>query len=232
MPVTRRCKFSRLRWPYLLPAVALVAACSSSPERLEGQDSASVDFSGSWELDYSQSDNIQEQLNVLVREMRRRAERQNRGGNQSGGTVNIGGSGASVIALAQMADYVTQSQLLEVTQDEADILVKREGNFALGCDFADDTLQGESGPLGSEACGWDGHQLLFQVYLPDDLTIQHRLTLGPSGERLNIATTVVSSGAGFPFTVNRVYNRFDPTADGITCEQTLSRGRVCTTEAR
>ena len=87
-------------YPRILSCVALLlalTACSSAPERpLQAKNGSAVDFSGSWELDYSQSDNIQEQLNALVREMRRRAERQNRGGNQSGGTVNIGGSGASV----------------------------------------------------------------------------------------------------------------------------------------
>lgn len=214
---------------YLLLALA---ACSSTEQRqLPSQPTSEVDFSGSWELDYSQSDNIQAQLSALVREMRRRAERQSRGSNQPGASASMGGSGASVIALAQMADYVTQSQLLEISQDEEDILVKREGSFALGCDFLRNSLLNDSSPLGSEACGWDGHQLLFRVYLPEDLTIQHRLTLGPSGERLNIATTVVSSQARYPFTVNRVYNRFDPTLDGITCQQTLSKGRVCTTES-
>ena len=52
----------------------------------------------------------------------------------------------------------------------------------------------------------------------------------PQGERLQIATTVFSSQVSYPFTLDKVYRRFDPSVDGITCKQTLNRGRVCTTE--
>ncbi len=52
-----------------------------------------MDFSGSWEMDYSQSDNIQTKLDSMVRELRRQAERRSQGGNQ--GAIMVGGSGRS-----------------------------------------------------------------------------------------------------------------------------------------
>ena len=212
--------------------LVLLSGCSGQPRPLETRSTGPVDFSGSWELDYSQSDNLQARLNALVRELQRQSVPS---GYQQQTAVSIGSSGhnsgASIIGLAQMAEYITRSQLLEITQGEHDILVKREENFALACEFHPGRTYSLETPLGREACGWDGHQLLFRVFLPEGLTIQHRLTLDPAGDRLNIATTLVSDRVSRPFTVNRVYNRYDPTADGISCTLTLTRGRVCTTES-
>lgn len=219
---------------FSLLIVALLPGCSDQPRPLETRATGGpVDFSGSWELDYSQSDNLQARLHALVRELQRQSGPPVY--NQQPAAVSIGtsghNSGASIIGLAQMAEYITRSQLLEITQGDGDILVKREENFALGCEFHPGQTYALETPLGREACGWDGHQLLFRVFLPEGLTIQHRLTLDPAGDRLNIATTLVSDRVSRPFTVNRVYNRYDPSADGIRCTLTLTRGRVCTTES-
>jgi hypothetical protein len=215
-------------------AVLLLCACSSQQQKLAVQDEDRVDFSGSWELDYGQSDNVQARLNSLVRELRQQAERR-ANMNQQGGAA-IGGtgsnSGEAIIGLARMAELITQSQLLEIEQDEHNIKVKREENFALTCEFYPGQFHTVETPLGSEVCGWSGHQLVFRILLPEGLNIQHLMTMGPEGERLHIATTVLSSKVSYPFTVNRVYNRFDPGNSGIRCEMTVTRGRVCTTEAR
>jgi hypothetical protein len=231
---------SRSRLVHLVYVVLLAAACSSSETVLEGQGSKPVDFSGSWELDYSQSDNIQAELDSMVRELRRQAERRNRNAamtNQSpGAALVLGGgsenSGDSIIGLARMAELITRPPLLEIEQDERDITVKREESFALSCEFHAGQLHSVETPFGTEVCGWDGHQLVFRILLPEGLRIQHVLTLGPQSRRLNIATTVVSDQVSYPFTVNRVFNRFVPGNRGYRCTQTLSRGRVCTTEAR
>ena len=209
----------------------------SKAQRLQDRNGKSVDFSGHWEMDYSDSDNIQITLNNMVRELRRRAERQAKSNmnSRSSAGVNIGGtgynSGPSIIGLAQMADLITQSQLLKVTQEEYEIIIKRDETFALSCEFYGDYFQTVETPFGNEICGWDSHQLLFKILLPEGLSIQHRFTLGPSGERLNVATTVVSDRVSYPFTLNRVYNRFEPGESGFSCELTLTRGKVCTTEA-
>jgi len=225
---------------HLLVAIGgclLLCACGQTARAPQELTSKIVDLSGSWEMDYSQSDNVQAKLNSLVRELRRQMERQQKLSQQGAtGGVSMGGyganSGESIVGLARMAEMITGSSLLEIEQDENSIKVKREENFALACEFYPGQFHTEVTPLGSEICGWDDHQLVFKILLPEGLRIQHILTMGPEGERLGIATTVVSDQVSFPFTVNRVYNRFDPENNGIRCEMTLTRGRVCTTEAR
>lgn len=232
-------RHSRLIHPVLLLLAALLSACASEPEVekvLHGDNRQSVDFSGSWELDYSQSDNIQEEFDSLVRDLRREAERRQRGMNQGpGGGITVGGganSGVSVVGLARMADLVTQSPLLEVEQGEHKIRVKREENFSLACEFHAARFQSVETPFGTEICGWNNHQLVFRILLPDGLSIQHVMTLGATGQKLNIATTVVSDQVSYPFTLDRVYNRFVPGESGYRCTITLTKGKVCTTESR
>lgn len=219
---------------------ALLGGCASQPEVehvLRGENRQAVDFSGSWELDYSQSDNIQEEFDSLVRDLRRQAERRQRGMNQGPGAgVVVGGGGAnsgvSVVGLARMADLITQSPLLEVEQGEHKIRVKREENFSLVCEFHASQGQTVETPFGTEICGWNGHQLVFRMLLPEGLSIQHVMTMGASGQKLNIATTVVSDQVSYPFTLDRVYNRFVPGQSGYRCTITLTKGKVCTTESR
>jgi hypothetical protein len=230
--------------PYglLLVLCLFIAGCSSSavqkkPQAIN-QAEYVVDFSGFWELDYSKSDNIQDNLNALVRDVRKQNQQRAQAAGvyqQAVGGMIIGGpgdtnSGASIIGLAQMADLVTQSQLLEITQDEHKIKVKREEDFALTCEFYLGQYHTVETPLGSEICGWNRHQLIFKIVLPEGLTIQHVLSLGPDRQWMNIATTVISDRVTSPFTVNRVYARYQPRDDGYHCKMTISKGRVCTTE--
>lgn len=227
---------SALHTALLVATLAGLQACGQTPVKpLAGGNTTGADFTGSWELDLAQSDNIQLELDRLVRELRREAERraQARGDSRAGPiSYGAGLDGASIIGLAQMAEYITRSQLLEIDQGSHDIRIKREENFALTCEFHGAESHTTRTALGQEICGWDRHQLVFWVVLPEGLRINHRLSLGPDGERLNIATTVYSDQVTYPFTLNRVYHRFDPEADGISCEVTLTRGKVCTTESR
>jgi len=217
----------------LISCCLALAGCSGKQTVLQGQSSKVVDFSGSWELDYSQSDNIQVKLDALVRELRRQAERRSQGGGNQGAMV-VGGSGAnsgpSIIGLAQMAELITRSPLLEIEQSEHRVKIKRDENFALNCEFYPGQYHTVQTPLGSEICGWNAHQLVFKILLPEGLTIQHVMTVGASGQNLNIATTVISDQVSYPFTLNRVYHHFVPGSSGYTCKMTLTRGRVCTTE--
>ena len=210
----------------------LLSGCGSTADPLpQAQSAAAVDFSGAWEVDYSESENIRDSFDVLLRELQRQAERQNRNMQQGGGTLSVGASsGNSLYALARMAEIVTEPQLLDISQSKTEITIKREGSFALYCEFFPGELHRIESPLGSEVCGWDGHQLLFNIALPGGLSIYHRLTLGPQGERLQIATTLRSDQVSWPFNVDRVYRRYDPNSSGIRCKQTLTRGKVCTTE--
>ncbi len=225
----------------LLLVFVLLCGCGSPPAKrpgLQGDNSKAVNFSGSWELDYSQSDNTQQKLDSVVGELNREAQRRAQGNMQQGpvgGVITAGSgfdSGSSILGLARMADLITQSPVLEIVQDEHKILVKREEDFALSCEFYPGEYRKVETPFGIEACGWNAHQLVFKLLLPEGLSIQHVMTIGAAGQKLNIATTVVSSQVSFPFTLNRVYNRFQPGDSGFKCQETLTRGRVCTTGSR
>ena len=233
----------RLLLTLLASLCLFLAGCSSAPQKprpVVNQTDKAVDFTGFWELDFSQSDNIQVNLNDLVRDLRQQTQQRAQGTGvyqQAGPGMLIGGpgttnSGASIIGLAQMAELITESQLLEVEQDQHNIKVKRELDFALTCEFYPGQYHTVETPLGKEICGWDRHQLIFKILLPEGLTIQHVMSLGPDGQRLNIATTVISDQVTSPFTVNRVYVRYTPQDDGYSCKMTISRGRVCTTESQ
>lgn len=215
----------------LLPVMALIACSSTEAPLPRERTSAAVDFSGAWEVDFSQSENIRDSFDALLRELQRQVERQNRGMKQGGGSLSVNAnSGASLYALARMAEVVTEPQLLNISQSMTDVTVKREGSFALDCEFHPGQLDRRDSPLGRELCGWDDHQLVFQLYLPDGLSVYHRMTLDPGGDRLHIATTLRSDQVSWPFNVDRVYRRYDPNSGGIRCKQTLSKGKVCTTE--
>ncbi len=219
-------------------SLLLLAACSASSSRpIQPRSAAAVDFSGHWEMNYAQSDDIRTELNALVRDVRKQAKRRSTAAGDIGGAlINVGGGtgawGASVMALAQMADMVTQSTLMTIEQDDEAIEVKREGDYTLDCQFVGAQAYSSDSPLGRERCGWDGHQMIFTLYLPDGLNIRHRLTLSPNHQQLNVATTVVSAQVSQPFTLDRVYNRYDPAESGFHCKMTLTRGRVCTTESQ
>jgi hypothetical protein len=43
-------------------------------------------------------------------------------------------------------------------------------------------------------------------------------------------TRLSDPGTGHDFVVTKIFGRYDPAERGYTCTETLSRGRVCTTE--
>ena len=122
--------------------LALLAACAGEPEQkintIPPAPAGNTDFSGAWEIDYSRSDNSRQELEGLIRELRRQQERRQQSGNmnRSGPAVNIGGSGtnsgSSIIGLAEMADMITETTLLEIEQSPNLIQVKREGSVHTG----------------------------------------------------------------------------------------------------
>ena len=222
-------------------SVALLPGCGESPVRspaAQGQGVKAVNLSGSWEMDYGQSDNTQHELDRLLRELQREVERRTQGSMSQGpvgsGMV-IGGqgvnSGSSIVGLAQFADMITQTALLEIEQDDHGIRIRREGDADLTCEFLPGEFRLVETPFAQEVCGWQAHQLVFRLLLPDGLRIQHVMTAGANGQKLNVATTVATDQVTHPFTLNRVYNRFVPGESGFRCETTLTRGTVCTTKS-
>ena len=214
----------------VISLILLVAACGGTPTRpLSSAPEQRVDFSGHWEMDYGRSDDVDDQLQKLYREWQRAAERRanmDQRGNQPTIGVDVSRSFRKVVALAQLADNITESQVLDVEQSDIDIEIRRENDFTLSCIFSTGEPDIVLDELGSEICGWDSHQLIFVTRLPDGLNIRHRLTRSKDGDRLHIATTVSSKQAQ-PFTINRFYYRFSPLPENYSCEYTLSRGNVC-----
>ncbi len=215
-----------MRTPFVTLLFGLLVACGGEPVRSPTVSSSVLDFSGHWEMDYGRSDNVDAKLNALYREWQRAAERranmERRGQQAAVNPYNF----RSVVALARLADTITSSQVLEIEHTDIDIEIQRENDFTLSCVFREGEPEVVLDELGSEVCGWDAHQLVFHILLPDGLDIRHRLTMSERGDRLHVATRVGSKKAA-AFTVNRFYFRFNPLPENYSCEYTLSRGNVC-----
>ncbi len=217
-----------------LVCAAVLTACGSTPapEPQFYAPAKPVDMSGAWEVDHARSDNIQEQFNAIARQLQREAERRARAADRG---QTVGGpsfsSGRDLFALAEMAELITAPSLLDVVQTQSEVRLKRENSFALVCMIEQSAPVVTETPFGTEQCGWDGHQLFFDIALPDGLHIRHRITRSALADFLVIQTAVYSPSVKQPFIVNKVYNRYNPNNAGYRCTQTLSRGTVCTTEA-
>lgn len=215
---------------FAVAAGALLAACAQKPERPDLPDAtpvaALVDFSGSWDMDYSRGDNLTQTLTKLFRQLNRSAQ----GPATSNSRMRVGtstGSANSIITLARIADLVTRPELLEIEQTADAIEVGRLDEYAFTCNFGSRKPQVVETTFGTELCGWDGQKMVFHLTLPDNLTIVHRMTRSPDGRNLNIATTLTSPSSPVPFTLSRFYTRFDPLPPDYDCLETFSKKRVC-----
>jgi len=217
----------------LLMSATLVTACggTSGPPPQTYARADPVDMSGDWEVDHARSDNIQQRFNGLARQLQREMERRTRAaerGQAIGGSAVT--SGRDLLALAEMAELITAPTLLHVIQTASEVRLKRENTFGLVCNTDQRPPAITVTPVGTERCGWDGHQLFFDIALSDGLQIRHRITRSALAEFLVIQTAVYSPSVKQPFVVNKIYNRYDPRKAGYQCTQTLSRGTICTTE--
>jgi len=195
-----------------------------------------ADFSGSWEMDYSLNDSLEGKLDQYFYAMRRQMQRQS---GTAGADRRQGQSYAqmpnanTVVAMARFADQITRATTtLDIEQTYNHINVEREDSFALACEFGENEFDPYENLFGKEVCGWDGHQLVFHLNLPGGVAIQHRLTLGPKGEKLNVATTIYNDQVARPFTLNRVYMHFERLPSDFQCKQTVTKGKVCSLVSR
>ena len=216
---------------YLLLSIGLgcLASCASEPPPPASSSEPIVNFAGHWEVDYARSDSTQTQLNASFREVQRELRRQQeaveRGSAYQGSRI---GNLDTLVALAKMAELVTDADLLQVEQDARHVRIERENNFALSCDL--DGPESVPSQLGAEQCWWDGGQLHFAVLMPDGLSIHHRFTLSADAISLAQRTHLRAPGVARGLEVVRIFSRFDPSNRGYRCTETLSKGRVCTTE--
>lgn len=210
----------------------LLAACSS--DRIEPELVGTTDFSGSWELDGQMSDQVMERIRWLYEAARIQAERRQRNSanDKRVPKVVVNGPGQlgdveAIIKLGRLAELISRSTVLTIRQDDKKIVIERDDDFALVCDFA--LRWNTRSKLGQQSCRWYGDQILFQINLPDGLRVVHLLTLAQDTSRLNLSTTVYSDQASHPFTLNRVFMPFEPTQDHqYACEYSLANLNTCT----
>lgn len=196
-----------------------------------------LDFSGSWEKDFRRSDNWRDELN---RKMRMRQEAAQRQTSQSPrrnvvqppisvGSINLprsSGSTASVVELARLAEYVSRQTTLNITQTLDEIRITRRNDSTLVCGLGYEVIQTFANEFGVEACGWDQQQLVFQTTLPGELSIVHRFNVSSNRKELNLIITINSRNRE-SFSLVQAFTRYDAPAPDMQCDQTLSRGRVC-----
>ncbi|HJO12354.1 MAG: hypothetical protein QGG67_08885 [Gammaproteobacteria bacterium] len=186
-------------------------------------------FSGSWEKDFRRSDDWETELNRTIQQIQREAEllsRQSSGG-RSSGNLRSGRRGRSnVVDLARLAEFISRQSTITITQNNNEVRIEREGDAALICGLGEEIMESFSSKHGTEICGWEQRQLVFQISLTDSVTILHRFTVSSNNQSLNLVTSI-SSGNSTPFNLIQVFQRYDAPPDEFNCEQTLSRGIVC-----
>lgn len=204
----------------------LFAGCSGQPKidtsKRNFVAGIPIDLSGSWERDYSRSDDAQAVLNSMIRRINRPLPD---AGPNPYPTQNL----SKLVALAQLAELITRPDVLTITQNDYEISVARKDDFSMLCEFYDGYAKRTESDYGTEVCTWNGQQLQSHLVLPDGLLITHRFTRSADGQSLHVSTTVSSSGSSTPFTLNRVYVKFDAPESEFNCVETLSMKRVCST---
>jgi len=184
-------------------------------------------FAGSWQKDFARSDKWEEEVQRIIDQLNREMQRQQ--GRGDAGAVGMSGSRRGVgnlVAHARLAELITRQTTMRITQSGNEVRIERQGDAALVCSTLSDIENTFSSAHGSELCGWDRLQLVFQIMLAEGVLIEHRFSVDPSGEELSMLTSVSSRGSA-PFNLMTFYTRYEAPGDGINCVQTLSRGLVC-----
>lgn len=215
----------------LTTLLILVAACNTDPVQQEITRVASpVDMTGNWELDYAKSDNLQDQMNAVARQIRLEAARREQLAKEGRGFAGAPLPGRrDLITLARLAEIITEPTLLEVIQAEGRIRVKRDNSFALVCETDGSEVLVTTDLLGEQRCGWDSSQLFFMLNLQEGLEVTHRLSQSGEGDMLLLVTSVDTPNTRFPLIVRQFYKRYDPENLGFQCERSLTKGKICTT---
>jgi len=218
----------------LLALPAMGAGQDDSLPVLDLEQPLRLDFSGDWEKDFARSESWENELNRMLRIRQEQAARQQAGLSTGGGpavslgniNLNQGRGGAGIVDLARLAEYLTRQNTMHISQDRNRIRIDRKGEAPLVCSLEAGPITSFSSPQGTEICGWDDQQLVFQITLPDDLVIRHRLNVAADRSQLRMVTSVSSQGSA-PFNLIQSFNRYEAPPEDFNCVLTLSRGRVC-----
>ena len=216
-------------------ALVLLAACSARGPVLDTTNPSfvgemPVDFSGSWERDYSRGEDVQGALNTLFREQQRRIQQQNQfPGSPRSAPGMSQREGNAIVALAKLVEEITRPDVLTISQDDFEIRVARKDDIDLSCSYFEGVAQGTDSAYGTEDCSCDGNSLISHLVLPGGLTITNRFTMSADRNYLRVITTAKSSATRTPFTLHRYYIRFEAPPNAFNCIETLSMKRVCST---
>lgn len=237
MPPIRYLVTVNYRIPVLLAACALLTACSNPGPVLDTTNPSfvgdmPVDFSGSWERDYSRGEDVQGALSALFQARQRQAQQQQQypGSPRMGSQAGLSSREANaLLALARLVQDITKPDVLTISQDDYEVRVAREDDFSMSCSFYEGVAQGTDSSYGTEVCSWDGDSLISHLVLPESLLITSRFTMSSDGNYLRVITTASSGSTRTPFTLHRYYMRFEAPPNAFNCIETLSMKRVCST---
>ncbi len=184
-------------------------------------------YLGHWEIDFSASESPNDKLRYLYDvtlsdHQRRMASGQNRIGETPFQAIN---DLRGLVNLGRLGEQITRTAVLNVRMQGNTLYVDRDDNFSLRCEVGGIAEEAEN--LGYSRCRINDRALVFWLGLPGGFGIEHRLILSERGDRLSIATTVAADGVSQAFSVSRVYQPFEPVTEGIQCQYTLGKGKVC-----
>lgn len=190
------------------------------------------DFTGSWELNYRLSDDWQRQLERKIAKLRRDAEVRARQSRREPrlGQVQLGrGRGGNIIDLARFTETITRHNTFSITQDQQGVKIEREGDANLVCHAGEKSLR-SSNEFGAEVCAWDQNRLIFKIVLNQGTVIYHRFQIADDRQSINLQTRVSHQGSD-AFDLVQTYDRYQEKNRPYHCQQTLSRGKVCSLRA-
>ena len=213
-------------------SVKHVSVKPDSKKPASKKHSPGIDFTGAWEIDYQQSEEPNAKIRRLYAQMKSKAERElQRARSDRNYHIDSRVSNPqTIIGLGRLAEKIAAATVLHIKQYQDHIIIKRNDDFALICDFNWGELT--ESPLGKESCRWQKNRLSFLIVLPDGLIVRHLFSIGSSQRQLQVATTVEMSGGNYPFTLNRVYVPLDPSESMYDCKYTIANQTTCSLNRR
>ena len=182
-------------------------------------------FAGSWEKDFARSDKFEAELQRTIDQLNRDMQR---GGTDASG-YSMSGSrrrAGNIIANARLAELISRQTIMRITQTGGELRIERQGDAALICSTTNNIDDTFNSVHGTEYCGWDRQQLVFEIMLAEGAIIEHRFSLDPDVQTISMLTSVYDRNST-PFNLITFFNRYEAPPDGFNCVQTLSRGQVC-----
>ena len=128
---------------FVVSLIVMLFGCAGSPTVSENSIQSKVvdvpvDFSGHWELDYKLTEDPRDKLRWLYEVARAQVGQSSRRDKNNPGsvqTIRAINDLNGIIRLGKLTESMTRSTVLGIRQSGDYIVVEREGDFALTCDF-------------------------------------------------------------------------------------------------